>query len=58
MPNFGVNTWSTSFNEGSKEFDKVYEPSGLQFMPDYSKRYSLSGQFIEDGPLPSNAYLK
>jgi len=58
MPNFGINTWSTSFDAGSKEFDKVYKPSGLQFMPDYPNRYSLSGEFIEDGPLPSNAYLK
>ena len=26
-------------------------------MPKYSKRYSLTGEFIEDGPFPSNAYL-
>ena len=56
-PNFGINVWKSSFNEGTKLFNERYKPSGLQFMPDYPKRYSLSGDYIEDGPLASNAYL-
>jgi hypothetical protein len=38
-------------------FDKRYKPSNVQYMPDYPERYSLSGQFVEDGPFPSNAQL-
>ena len=40
-----------------KMFDKRYKPPQLPYMPDYPKRYSLSGEFIEDGPFPSNAPL-
>lgn len=54
-PNFGVNIWSEDFNEENKLFEKRYKPSGLQYMPNYPKRYSLSGEFIEDGPFASNA---
>jgi hypothetical protein len=53
--NFGVDVWSQEFNEDQKLFDQRYKPSGLQFMPDYPKRYSLTGEFIEDGPYASNA---
>jgi hypothetical protein len=55
QPNFGVDVWSDEFNEEKKLFDKRYKPSGLQYMPDYPKRYTLSGEFIEDGPFASNA---
>lgn len=55
QPNFGVDTWSQEFNEVQKLFDERYKPSGLQYMPNYPKRYSLTGEFIEDGPFPSNA---
>lgn len=54
-PNFGVNTWMDQFSEGQKLFDKRYMPSGLLYMPDYPERYSLTGEFIEDGPFPANA---
>jgi hypothetical protein len=57
QPNFGVNTWSASFNEGQKLFDARYKPAGLQYMPKYPEMYSLTGEFVEDGPLPSNATL-
>jgi hypothetical protein len=57
QPNFGVNTWSASFNEGQKLFDARYKPVGLQYMPKYPEMYSLTGEFVEDGPLPSNATL-
>ena len=57
QPNFGVNTWISKFNGGQQLFDQRYKPAGLQFMPTYEKQYSLSGEFIVDGPLASNAYL-
>jgi hypothetical protein len=56
-PNFGTDTWSDKFNQGRKMFDDRYKPSGLKNMPSYSDRYSLSGEFIDDGPLASNSYL-
>jgi hypothetical protein len=54
---FGVNTWISSFNGGQKLFDERYKPAGLQYMPTYEKRYSATGQFVDNGPLASNAYL-
>jgi hypothetical protein len=57
MPNFGINTWMTSFKNDTKAFNNRYKPTDLQFMSDYPNRYSLSGQFIEDGPLASNSYF-
>ena len=38
-------------------FDKRYKPSGLPNMPEYSKRYSITGEFMDEGPLSSNAYF-
>jgi len=57
QPNFGVDVWMSKFNEDNKLFDKRYKPSGLQFMPNYPEKYTLSGNFIEDGPYASNAYI-
>lgn len=58
MPDFGKNTWSDKFIKGRKLFDDRYKPSGLKNMPSYSDRYSITGEFVDDGPLPSNSYLK
>ena len=58
VPNFGVNTWMSEFTEGQVLFNKRYKPSGLSYMPDYPERYSLTGEFIEDGPFPSNAPIE
>jgi hypothetical protein len=56
--NFGVDTWTAPYNQGLKLFNKRYRPpSDLKYLPSYSKRYSLSGDFIDDGPLASNDYL-
>jgi hypothetical protein len=55
VANFGVNTYMKNFSEEQQLFDNRYKPSGLQYMPDYPKRYSLTGEFIEDGPFASNA---
>lgn len=57
MPNFGVNTWQAEFNEEQSLFDKRYKPPQLQYMPNYPERYSLTGEFIEDGPFASNASI-
>jgi hypothetical protein len=56
-PNFGVDTWLGEFNEGRSLFDKRYKPNNLQFMPNYKQRYSLTGEFMDDGPFPSNSPL-
>ena len=54
QPNFGVNTWQQSFNEGQELFNKRYKPNQLEYMPSYPPMYSITGEFIGDGPLPSN----
>lgn len=57
-PTFGINTWRASFDAEHKLFDKRYKPpSNLTNMPSYSQRYSVTGDFIEDGPLASNALI-
>ena len=53
-PNFGVNTWRSSFDESQDLFNRRYKPNQLQYMPNYPQMYSMSGEFIGDGPLPSN----
>lgn len=56
--NFGVDTWTASSNQGLNLYNKRYKPpSTLTFMPSYSSRYSLSGEFIDEGPLAANDYL-
>jgi hypothetical protein len=56
-PNLGTDTWSDKFNGDRKLFDDRYKPSGLKNMPSYSDRYSITGEFVDDGPLASNSYL-
>ena len=56
-PNFGINSWRSSFNQDEQLFNAKYKPPPLENMPTYQKRYSLSGEFIDEGPIPSNAYL-
>jgi len=53
-PGFGINSWSSEFEQEYVLFNNRYKPKELQYMPNYLNRYSLTGQFIEDGPLPSN----
>ena len=55
MPNFGGNIWISSFEEEKGLFDKRYKPKNLKNMPNYPERYSLTGQFIDDGPFPANS---
>ena len=57
MANFGVNTWMAEFNEEQNLFNKRYKPPSIQYMPNYPERYSLTGEFIEDGPFASNSFI-
>jgi hypothetical protein len=52
--NFGVDVWSDSFNESQELFNKRYKPNQLEYMPNYPPMYSVTGEFLGDGPLPSN----
>ena len=52
--NLGYDTWGQTFNEGQQLFNKRYKPNQLQYMPNYPPMYSITGEFIGDGPLPSN----
>jgi hypothetical protein len=52
--NLGIDTWGESFNEGQVLFNKRYKPDQLQYMPNYPAMYSLTGEFVSEGPLPSN----
>jgi hypothetical protein len=54
---YGINVWRDDFDEERKLFDKRYKPGELEYMPEYPKRYSLTGEFIEEGPIASNATL-
>jgi hypothetical protein len=57
MANFGVNTWFHPFKQSSKMFDKRYVTPELQFMPNYAKRYTATGQFMNNGPIAANGYI-
>jgi hypothetical protein len=57
MANFGINTWIQPFKQSSKMFNKRYVTPELQFMPNYAKRYTATGQFIDNGPIASNDYI-
>ena len=56
--NFGVNTWRNKFDFSQKLFDNRYKCDSYPFKPEYPKRYSDTGMFLEDGPLASNAYFR
>ena len=57
-PAFGINTWRDDFNSDQKLFDKRYKPpSDLTYMPSYPQRYSVTGDYLEDGPLASNSII-
>lgn len=53
--NFGENIWMNNYNRENEIFNKRYKPAGLYLMPKYPKKYSITGTFIEDGPLSSNS---
>jgi hypothetical protein len=51
MPNFGTNTWKHAFDNSQKEFDKRYK---IQGEISYPVGYTMTGEFIDYGPLASN----
>jgi len=55
----GVNEWKNSFDAGMELYNKKYNPNIaiLPFLPKYPARKTLSGEFPDDGPLASNAFL-
>jgi hypothetical protein len=53
----GINTWRDTFDEQMELYDKRYTPTASYFTPDYSSRKTLSGEFIDNGPLAANAFL-
>jgi len=56
--NQGVNVWENAFHNGYKFFNMRYKtPKDIDYIPNYPTRYTLSGEFKEDGPLESNSYL-
>jgi len=57
IPSFGINIWSEQFNEQRKLFDDRYKPNNLPNMPNYPERYTLSGMFIDEGPIESNTIM-
>ena len=52
----GVDQWTSAFDIGNKLYDKRYNPGIeiLPFLPKYPERATLSGEFIDNGPLASN----
>lgn len=52
---FGKNIWANTYDAEINLFNKRYKPSGLYFMPKYPEKYSITGTFIDDGPLPANS---
>ena len=55
--NFGVDVWTSSSDKALSLYNKRYKPPYITYMPEYTGRYSLTGSFIDEGPIASNAYL-
>jgi len=57
-PSFGVNVWFSNFEQEDALFNKRYKPQpmpSMPYMPNYPTKYSLTGEFKEDGPFASNS---
>ena len=57
QPAYGTNLWRGKFDIEQEMFDERYKPPNLINMPNYPYRYTLSGEFLTDGPLASNSYF-
>ena len=55
--NVDVNVWNSKYQKQQHDFNTIYKPPQLNNMPNYPERYSLTGSFVEDGPIASNDYL-
>jgi hypothetical protein len=55
----GVNQWRPAFDNKIQLYNKKYNPNieFQKFIPIYPKRPTLSGEFIDNGPLAANDYL-
>jgi hypothetical protein len=55
----GVDQWTKPFKAGMELYNKKFNPNiqVLPFLPKYPPRPSLSGEFVDDGPLAANAFL-
>jgi len=55
----GINTWKKPFTIGAQMYDQRYAPSidDPSLAVNYPQRYTLSGEFMDDGPLAANAFL-
>lgn len=54
---FGTNTWMNYYKQQMNYFNKRFKPPQMKYMPHYPTQYSITGNFIENGPLASNASL-
>lgn len=54
QPYWGLNIWRKQFDEERKLFNKRYKPVGFPHMMSYPLRYTMTGQFQNSEPLPSN----
>ena len=58
-PYRGVNTWREYYDMDKKYFDKRYrEDNPPNYPNNYTAQETLSGQFVDTGPLPANANLR
>lgn len=55
--NFGPNLWKSRYNQGEKLYNQRYVPQNLLNMTKYPYRYTLSGEFLTNGPIAANAYI-
>jgi hypothetical protein len=55
--NFGPNLWRSRYNKERKLFDERYVPKHLTNMQNYPYRFTMSGEFLTNGPLAANSYF-
>jgi hypothetical protein len=48
---------ATKMNKNNSSFIWDPAPNDYNYLPKYPNRYSATGLFLDDGPLPSNSYL-
>ena len=51
------NQWLGDFYKSEQEFNSQFKPPNSYLTPNYPQSYTLSGQFMTEGPLPSNSYI-
>jgi hypothetical protein len=55
--NSKVNTWREKYNTSTMLYNSKFKPPQMSFMPNYRSQYSVTGEFIDNGPLPSNWFV-